>query len=294
MKITYINEMADLCETVGADVQQVARGIGLDGRIGGKFLNAGPGYGGSCFPKDTSPWCAPRRRTAPPVRAGRDHDRGQRRAQARPWPQGHRPLRRRVKGKTVGVLGLTFKPNTDDMRDAPSLAIVPALQAQGAVIQAFDPEGHEARKLLPDVDFKDDPYACAEGADVLVIITEWDQFRALDLDRIKLRMNKPGAGRPAQHLQARRHARARLRLCAAFGLGTVNAPLIYRHWSVRDSTAPVHVVEANDIVLTEIAADLNFDQLERDLSGIAKPVNVSHRNVDRFILVNDPDFGVDW
>jgi len=191
LKITYINEMADLCEAVGADVQQVARGIGLDGRIGGKFLNAGPGYGGSCFPKDTIALVRTARDAGAPVElvetTVKVNDE-RKRAMAR---KVIKALDGNVKGKTVGILGLTFKPNTDDMRDAPSLAIIPALQDKGAKVQAFDPEGHEARQLLRDVDFKDDPYAVAEGADVLVIITEWDQFRALDLDRIKLLMKTP-------------------------------------------------------------------------------------------------------
>jgi UDPglucose 6-dehydrogenase len=191
LKITYINEMADLCEAVGADVQQVAKGIGLDGRIGGKFLNAGPGYGGSCFPKDTIALVRTARDAGSPVELVETTIKvndERKRAMAR---KVIKALDGDVKGKTVGILGLTFKPNTDDMRDAPSLAIVPALQDKGARIQAFDPEGHEAKKLLTGVDFKDDPYAVAAGADVLVIITEWDQFRALDLDRIKLIMNKP-------------------------------------------------------------------------------------------------------
>ena len=159
MKITFINEMADLCEAVGADVQQVARGIGLDKRIGGKFLHAGPGYGGSCFPKDTLALVrtASRRRRA--GAADRDHGRDQRRAQ-----EGHgrhaspAALGGDLKGKTVALLGLTFKPNTDDMRDAPSLDVVPALIAMGATVQAFDPEGmHEAAKLLDGVDVQGRP-----------------------------------------------------------------------------------------------------------------------------------------
>jgi UDPglucose 6-dehydrogenase len=191
LKITYINEMADLCEAVGADVQQVARGIGLDGRIGGKFLNAGPGYGGSCFPKDTLALVRTARDAGAPVElvetTVKVNDE-RKRAMARKVVKA---VDGDLDGKTVGILGLTFKPNTDDMRDAPSLAIIPALQDKGARIQAFDPEGHEAKKLLTGVEFKEDPYSVAEGADVLVIITEWDQFRALDLDRIKLVMNKP-------------------------------------------------------------------------------------------------------
>jgi UDPglucose 6-dehydrogenase len=192
LKITYINEMADLCEAVGADVQQVARGIGLDGRIGSKFLNAGPGYGGSCFPKDTLALVRTARDAGAPVElvetTVKVNDE-RKRAMARKVVKA---VGGQLKGKTVGVLGLTFKPNTDDMRDAPSLAIIPALQDRGAHVQAFDPEGmHEAKDLLSGVDFKDDPYEVASGADALVIITEWDQFRALDLDRIKLLMKAP-------------------------------------------------------------------------------------------------------
>jgi UDPglucose 6-dehydrogenase len=192
MKITFINEIADLCEAVGADVQQVARGIGLDGRIGSKFLNAGPGYGGSCFPKDTLALVRTARDAGSPVElietTVRVND-ARKKAMARKVIAAVNG--EGLAGKTIGVLGLTFKPNTDDMRDAPSLDIVPALQAAGAQVQAFDPEGHEAKHMLKDVAFKDDPYAVAEGADGLVIITEWDQFRALDLDRIKLLMRKP-------------------------------------------------------------------------------------------------------
>jgi UDPglucose 6-dehydrogenase len=192
MKITFINEMADLCEAVGADVQQVARGIGLDKRIGGKFLHAGPGYGGSCFPKDTLALVRTASDAGSPVRlieATVQVNDDRKKAMA---GKVSGAVSGDLAGKTVGVLGLTFKPNTDDMRDAPSLDIVPALQAMGAKVQAFDPEGtHEARQLLREVDFKDDPYAAAQGADVLVIITEWDQFRALDLHRVKEIMKAP-------------------------------------------------------------------------------------------------------
>jgi len=191
LKITYINEMADLCEKVGADVQQVARGIGLDNRIGRKFLNAGPGYGGSCFPKDTLALVrtaqdagAPLRliETTAEVNATRKKSMAGRVVEA---------LGGSAAGKVVAVLGLTFKPNTDDMRDAPSLDIVPALTALGATVQAYDPEGHEARALFPETVFTDGPYAAAAGADALVILTEWDQFRALDLDRVRLVMRAP-------------------------------------------------------------------------------------------------------
>ena len=192
MKITFINEMADLCEAVGADVQQVARGIGLDKRIGGKFLHAGPGYGGSCFPKDTLALVRTATDAGAPVRliettvAVND---ARKKAMA---GKVSNALAGELSGKTIGVLGLTFKPNTDDMRDAPSLDIVPALQAMGARVQAFDPEGvHEARQLLREVEFKENAYEAAAGADALVIITEWDQFRALDLDRVKQSMKAP-------------------------------------------------------------------------------------------------------
>jgi UDPglucose 6-dehydrogenase len=177
---------------VGADVQQVARGIGLDNRIGGKFLHAGPGYGGSCFPKDTLALVRTARDAGAPIElietTVKVND-ARKKAMSRKVARAVNG--EDLSGKTIAVLGLTFKPNTDDMRDAPSLDIVPALQAAGARVQAFDPEGHEARQMLADVAFKDDPYDAAEGADALVIITEWDQFRALDLDRIKLLMKRP-------------------------------------------------------------------------------------------------------
>jgi len=192
MKITFINEMADLCEKVGADVQQVAKGIGLDGRIGSKFLHAGPGYGGSCFPKDTIALVRTAQQYGAPVRLVETTiDVNDKRKLA---------LAERVRkaaggdltGKTVGILGLTFKPNTDDMRDSPSLAVVPALQAMGARVQAYDPQGmREAAHLFSDLDLKTGPYEVAEGADVLVILTEWNQFRALDLKRVKGLMKAP-------------------------------------------------------------------------------------------------------
>jgi UDPglucose 6-dehydrogenase len=192
MKITFINEMADLCEKVGADVQQVARGIGLDNRIGSKFLHAGPGYGGSCFPKDTLALTRTAVDAGAPVRLIEttiEINDARKKAMAGKIAAA---LGGNVAGKTIGILGLTFKPNTDDMRDSPSLDIVPALIAMGAKVQAFDPEGHEARKLLGEVEFKAGPYEVAEGADVLVILTEWDQFRALDLDRLKTLLLSPG------------------------------------------------------------------------------------------------------
>ncbi|MDP3802974.1 UDP-glucose/GDP-mannose dehydrogenase family protein [Brevundimonas sp.] len=192
MKITFINEMADLCEAVGADVQQVARGIGLDKRIGSKFLHAGPGYGGSCFPKDTLALVRTATDAGAPVRlietTVQIND-ARKKAMAGKVAAA---LDGNLAGKTVALLGLTFKPNTDDMRDAPSLDVAPALIAMGATVQAFDPEGmHEASKLLDEVIFKDGPYEAVEGADVVVILTEWDQFRALDLDRVKLLVRQP-------------------------------------------------------------------------------------------------------
>lgn len=192
MKITFINEMADLCEALGADVQQVARGIGLDNRIGSKFLHAGPGYGGSCFPKDTLALVRTATDAGSPVRliettvAVND---ARKKAMA---GRVAKALGDDLKGKTVALLGLTFKPNTDDMRDAPSLDVAPALIAAGARVQAFDPEGmEEAKKLLDGVELRSGPYEAIQDADVLVIMTEWDQFRALDLDRAKLLMRQP-------------------------------------------------------------------------------------------------------
>jgi len=192
MKITFINEMADLCEAVGADVQQVARGIGLDKRIGAKFLHAGPGYGGSCFPKDTIALVRTAQQYGAPTRLIEttvEVNDARKQAMA---GRVEKTLGTSVKGKTVALLGLTFKPNTDDMRDAPSLDIAPALIAAGARVQAFDPEGmHEAARLLEGVEMKDSAYDAVEGADAVVIVTEWDRFRALDLDRVKLLMNQP-------------------------------------------------------------------------------------------------------
>ena len=192
MKITFINEMADLSEAVGADVQQVARGIGLDKRIGSKFLHAGPGYGGSCFPKDTLALVRTAQDAGAPSRLIEttvEVNAARKKAMA---GRVEKALGGSLKGQTVALLGLTFKPNTDDMRDAPSLDIAPALIAAGATVRAFDPEGMaEAAHLLPDVQMTDSAYAAAEGADAVVIVTEWDPFRALDLDRLKVLMSQP-------------------------------------------------------------------------------------------------------
>ena len=190
-KITFINEMADLCEKVGANVQDVARGMGLDGRIGKKFLHAGPGYGGSCFPKDTIALVRTAQEYGSPARLVETV------VQVNDTRKGAMASRviaacgGSVRGKTVGVLGVAFKPNTDDMRDAPSMAIVPALQDAGATVRAYDPAAmHEAGPLLPGVQWCADAYDAAAGADVLVIITEWNEFRALDLDRVGASMTQ--------------------------------------------------------------------------------------------------------
>jgi len=192
-KITFINEIADLCEQVGANVQDVARGMGLDNRIGGKFLHAGPGYGGSCFPKDTLAL----------IKTAQDYGTPSRIVEtvAAVNDQRKRAMGRKVvaacggsvRGKTVAVLGLTFKPDTDDMRDAPSISVVTALTDAGASIRAFDPEGMEqARAVLPaGVTYCSDAYECVSGADAAVIVTEWNIFRALDLGRVKSLMAAP-------------------------------------------------------------------------------------------------------
>lgn len=191
-KITFINEVADLCEKVGADVNEVARGIGLDKRIGAKFLHAGPGYGGSCFPKDTLAL----------IKTGQDEgaslrivetvvavNDARKRAMARKIIQS---LGGAVRGKKIALLGLAFKPNTDDMRDAPSLAIVASLAGDGADVHAYDPESMEqARPLMPEVTFHNDAYSALDGAEAVAIVTEWDAFRALDLDRMKNLMKSP-------------------------------------------------------------------------------------------------------
>ncbi len=191
-KITFINEMADLCERVGADVGDVAKAIGLDGRIGRKYLHPGPGFGGSCFPKDTLAL----------VRMAEEHGAPSRIVEAvvaandaRKKAMADRVIAAcdgSVEGKTIAVLGLTFKPNTDDVREAPSLEIIAALQAAGATIQAFDPEGmEEAGKELDGVRFCEGAYQAIEGAEALVIVTEWNEFRALDLGRVKALMKRP-------------------------------------------------------------------------------------------------------
>jgi UDPglucose 6-dehydrogenase len=191
-KITFINEIADLAEKVGADVQEVARGIGLDNRIGSKFLHAGPGYGGSCFPKDTVALIKTAQDHASPLRiveAVAAVNDARKRAMARKVSAA---LGGDVRGKTVALLGLTFKPNTDDMREAPSIPLITALQDMGAKVRAYDPVGMEqAKGVVSNVAFCNDAYSCAEGAAALVIVTEWEQFRALDFDRLKRVMAQP-------------------------------------------------------------------------------------------------------
>ncbi len=191
-KITFINEMADLCENVGANVQEVARGIGLDNRIGTKFLHAGPGYGGSCFPKDTLALIKTAQDFEAPTRLVE--------AVAAVNDQRKRAMARKVitacggsvRDKTIAILGLTFKPNTDDMREAPSLSIITALQDAGAAVRGFDPEGMEqAREMLQGVTLCASAYDCITGADALVIVTEWNEFRALDMRRIKSLLKSP-------------------------------------------------------------------------------------------------------
>ncbi|KSV63796.1 UDP-glucose/GDP-mannose dehydrogenase family protein [Ensifer sp. ENS10] len=192
MKITFINEMADLCEKVGANVQDVARGIGLDGRIGSKFLHAGPGYGGSCFPKDTLAL----------VKTAQDHDAPVRLVETtvaindnRKRAMGRKVIAAAggdVRGHKIAILGLTFKPNTDDMRDSPAIAIVQTLRDAGAHIIGYDPEGMEnAKKIIDGIDYASDPYEAANEADALVIVTEWNEFRALDFRRLKSAMKTP-------------------------------------------------------------------------------------------------------
>ena len=191
-KITFINEVADLCEQVGADVHDVARGIGLDGRIGRTFLHPGPGYGGSCFPKDTLALVTTARAAGAPLRIVEtvvDVNTTRKRAMAE---RIIAVCDGTVAGKTIAILGLTFKPNTDDMRDAPSLDIVPALLAAGARIRAFDPEGlPEACALMPDILACEDAYDAMRGADAVVILTEWNEFRALDIARMKAALARP-------------------------------------------------------------------------------------------------------
>ena len=236
-KITFINEIADLCESIGADVQDVARGMGLDNRIGGKFLHAGPGFGGSCFPKDTTALL----KTA--------HDHG---AQLRIIEtvsavneQRKRAMARKViavvdgpiRGKTIAVLGLTFKPNTDDTRDSPAIPLITALQDMGARVRAYDPAGMEqARQQLPHITYCDDAYAAAEDAEALVIATEWEQFRALDLRRLRRIMARPAIVDLRNVYRAVEMKRARFRYV---GVGSADRDIGKRTREGRPRAAPI-------------------------------------------------------
>jgi UDPglucose 6-dehydrogenase len=191
-KITFINEIADLCEKVGADVHDVAKGIGLDGRIGSKFLHPGPGYGGSCFPKDTLALVRTAQEVGAPLRIVETVVDINNRRKKNMAAKIINACGGDVTGKTIAVLGVTFKPNTDDMRDSPSLDIIPALQAAGAAVRAYDPEGmEEAGQLLPDVAWCENAYATMEEADAVALLTEWNEFRGLDLARVKALLRKP-------------------------------------------------------------------------------------------------------
>ncbi|TAN47977.1 MAG: UDP-glucose/GDP-mannose dehydrogenase family protein, partial [Rhodospirillales bacterium] len=192
VKITFINEIADLCEKVGADVHEVSKGIGLDGRIGKKFLHPGPGYGGSCFPKDTLALVRTAKDAEAPVRIVETVVDINDKRKKRMADKVLEICGGSVKGKKIAVLGLTFKPNTDDMRDAPSLEIVPALQKAGASLSVFDPEGmEEAKKMLSGVEWCTNAYDTLKDADALVLVTEWNEFRSLDLPRVKQLMKAP-------------------------------------------------------------------------------------------------------
>ncbi|KMK63988.1 UDP-glucose/GDP-mannose dehydrogenase family protein [Puniceibacterium sp. IMCC21224] len=191
-KITFINEIAALCEKVGADIKQVSRGMGMDGRIGNKFLHAGPGYGGSCFPKDTKALARIGQEHAVPMQITEAVIKVNEEVKRRMIDKLRDLCDGSFNGKTVAILGVTFKPNTDDMRDAPSLTIVPALVGGGAKVRVTDPQGHhEGEALLPGVIWETDPYTAATGADLLVILTEWNEFRALDLKRVAASMATP-------------------------------------------------------------------------------------------------------
>jgi UDPglucose 6-dehydrogenase len=192
MKVTFINEIADLCESLDADVMDVSRGIGLDDRIGAKFLNPGPGFGGSCFPKDTLALTKLAIEAKAPIRLVETLVDVNEKRKVAMAAKVVKACGGSVAGKRIAVLGLTYKPKTDDMRDAPSLVIIPELQAAGAHVVAYDPEGVKmARSMLPGIEFVENAYACLQGADAAVVITEWDEFRALDLARVKAALAKP-------------------------------------------------------------------------------------------------------
>lgn len=191
-KITFINEVAALCEKVGADIKSVAKGIGMDGRIGNKFLHAGPGFGGSCFPKDTKALARIGQEHAAPMQIVEAVIKVNEEVKRRMIDRIEDMCDGDLRNKSIAVLGVTFKPNTDDMRDAPSLTIVPALIGAGARVRVFDPQGkHEGEALLPGVRWADDPYQAVNGTDLVVLLTEWNEFRALDLVRLARKMSTP-------------------------------------------------------------------------------------------------------
>jgi UDPglucose 6-dehydrogenase len=191
-KISFINEIANLCEEVGADVHDISRGIGLDRRIGSKFLHPGPGFGGSCFPKDTRSAAYFAREAGAPLQIVESVIEVNRVQQERMIDKVQGLLGGDVQGKTIGMLGLSFKPETDDMRDSPAVAIIEGLESRGARVRAYDPEAmEEARKLVPNVELCEDSYDACRGADALVIVTEWNQFRMLDLTRVKELLRQP-------------------------------------------------------------------------------------------------------
>lgn len=191
-KVSFINEVANLCERLGADVQVVARAMGLDHRIGSKFLHAGPGYGGSCFPKDIAALIQTGQQAGCPMEIAQAADRANEKQRARMADKIREAVGGQLRGKTVAVLGLSFKPNTNDLREAPALAIILRLQQEGAAIQAYDPAAmEEARRLLPGVRFSANAYEAATDADAVVLMTEWNQFRNLDLERIKAGLRSP-------------------------------------------------------------------------------------------------------
>ena len=213
MKVTFINEIADLCEAVGADVQEVATAIGADGRIGAKFLHAGPGYGGSCFPKDVTALIRTAREAKAPLSLVEQVEKVNTERKIAMAGRIEAAVGGSVRGKTVGVLGVTFKPNTDDMREAPSLVIFPMLQARGARIRAYDPQGaSQGARAASGVEWCDSALEVAEGADVLVVLTEWNEFRALDLKRDAPGHARQCAGRFAQYVSRGIGRRGRVRL----------------------------------------------------------------------------------
>ncbi|UWQ81937.1 UDP-glucose/GDP-mannose dehydrogenase family protein (plasmid) [Leisingera sp. S132] len=222
-KITFINEIAGLCERVGADVKEVSRGIGFDGRIGNKFLHAGPGYGGSCFPKDTAALARIGQDHAFPLRITETVMRVNDEVKHRMVEKLRDACGGSFNGKTIAVLGVTFKPNTDDMRDAPSLTIVPALVGGGARVRVVDPQGRaEGEALLPGVKWEDDPYKAAQNADLVVLLTEWNEFRALDLKKLARRMEVPRMADLRNIYSPKSAKRAGFETYVAVGRGQMN------------------------------------------------------------------------